>query len=233
MRKSIAMACGFICALVLAVKIDDITSISASALVFTDDPSIKEESSVFRFTDDTKSIPQIEAGETQQTAGDVSGNKIETERKFLVEAGDLPSNMKAIAYKFDFAQTYISYLPEMRVRAFDGRYFFTMKRPADDIGLSREEMQVQITKAEYESLLTKKVGQTIHKTRYQFYVGDTFVYVDVYTGNLAGLVVAEVEFESVEDAEKFTPPSWFGKDVTSDKRYKNASLAKDGLPASE
>ena len=48
--------------------------------------------------------------------------------------------------------------------------------------------------------------------------------------NLSGLIVAEIEFDSVEKAEGFQPPKWFGKDITSDKRYKNAHLSQDGMP---
>lgn len=69
------------------------------------------------------------------------------------------------------------------------------------------------------------------KTRYQFEENGTRIFVDVYSGNLEGLVVAEVEFASVAEAEAFVPPSWFGQDITSDKRYKNANLAKDGMPS--
>lgn len=47
----------------------------------------------------------------------------------------------------------------------------------------------------------------------------------MYEGELAGLVVAEVEFLSEEESEKFIAPDWFGADVTDDKKYKNKNLA--------
>ena len=49
--------------------------------------------------------------------------------------------------------------------------------------------------------------------------------LDVYEGSLAGLVVAEVEFETTEESQRFSPPDWFGKEVTEDKYYKNSHLA--------
>ena len=52
----------------------------------------------------------------------------------------------------------------------------------------------------------------------------------MYTGDLEGLVVAEVEFDSETAAEAFAPPEWFGEDVTEDVRYKNQRLARDGAP---
>jgi CYTH domain-containing protein len=52
--------------------------------------------------------------------------------------------------------------------------------------------------------------------------------LDVYQGSLAGLVVAEIEFESVEESQRFSLPSWFGTEVTEDKHYKNSHLAMKG-----
>ena len=54
------------------------------------------------------------------------------------------------------------------------------------------------------------------------------VELDVYRGLLEGLVVAEVEFESAEENRRFSPPTWFGDEVTNDKHYKNSSLALHG-----
>lgn len=158
---------------------------------------------------------------------------VETERKFLLDLTNLPADMASRSKIYDIVQTYISISPEIRVRQINGSYYyFTLKIPKDEIGLSREEIELRINKQEYEDLLKKQAGDTIHKTRYQFYEGDVYIFVDVYSGPLEGLAVAEVEFKSVEISQAFTPPSWFGKDVTSDKRYKNANLAKDGMPSS-
>ena len=40
------------------------------------------------------------------------------------------------------------------------------------------------------------------------------------------MLLVEVEFESVEQANSFVPPEWFGDDVTNDKRYHNSYLSK-------
>ncbi|MEK7471776.1 MAG: hypothetical protein AAB624_00860 [Patescibacteria group bacterium] len=42
--------------------------------------------------------------------------------------------------------------------------------------------------------------------------------------------MAEVEFNSTEEAEAFVAPDWFGADVTEDKRYGNGDIAKNGFP---
>lgn len=159
----------------------------------------------------------------------------EIERKFVIDPEKLPADMKGRSKIYEIVQTYINYSPEIRVRKInDKTYYFNVKRPKDDTGLAREEIQFRITAEDYETLRKKRVGSTIYKTRYQFYEGDTYVFVDVYTSRkLEGLVVAEVEFESAEAAAAFTPPQWFGKDVTEDSRYKNQNLARYGMPGEE
>jgi len=54
--------------------------------------------------------------------------------------------------------------------------------------------------------------------------------VDVYDGDLAGLVVAEIEFDSPEQGDAFEPPGWLGREVTDDSRYGNRTLAVEGRP---
>ncbi len=61
-------------------------------------------------------------------------------------------------------------------------------------------------------------------------VGAVTIEVDVYSGALEGLVVAEVEFDDPWGAESFIPPYWFGREVTAESAYKNRSLALHGRP---
>jgi adenylate cyclase len=56
------------------------------------------------------------------------------------------------------------------------------------------------------------------------------VEIDVYHAALAGLVVAEVESTSAGESAQFTPPPWFGTEVTEEEAYKNVSLALHGKP---
>ena len=164
---------------------------------------------------------------------------LEIERKFLVNPDDLSIETIAQADHFELVQTYISYEPEVRVRQgtiqvngrANKRYYFTMKLPKDEVGLSRSELEFQISSQVYQDLLQKQVGKTIYKTRLQFKEGEHIFSVDIYHGSeLAGLAVAEVEFDNLESAQSFIPPKWLGLEVTADKRYKNANLAKNGKP---
>ncbi len=157
---------------------------------------------------------------------------IEVERKYLIDINNLPENI-GNSDTLEIVQTYISFSPEMRVRKTnDLYYFFTMKLPKDEIGLAREEIEFMITLEQYEELLKKQVGNTIYKTRYQYQENGIKIDVDIYSHELNGLAVAEVEFANVNKSKSFTPPSWFGLEVTSDLRYKNANLAHYGMPTS-
>ena len=54
--------------------------------------------------------------------------------------------------------------------------------------------------------------------------------VDVYAGELSGLVVAEIEFSSEEESERFEAPDWLGRELTGEREFENATLAQEGLP---
>ena len=174
-----------------------------------------------------------EEDNVQTEGSSATAGKVETERKFLLDINNLPWDLMNLGIKYEFVQTYLNYSPEMRIRARTGYrndFYMTIKIPLDNTGLSRQEIEFFISEDEYNELLKKKVDNTIFKTRYEFWVNGHYVAVDIYKEDLAGLAVSEVAFKSVEAANAYNPPEWFGKDVTSDKRFKNASLAKNGLP---
>ena len=60
--------------------------------------------------------------------------------------------------------------------------------------------------------------------------GRLTIELDIFEGDLAPLKLAEVEFETKEEAESFLPPKWFGKDVTFSSDYHNSTLSRVGLP---
>ena len=49
--------------------------------------------------------------------------------------------------------------------------------------------------------------------------------LDIFHGMHNGLILVEVEFPSVEVADAFVAPAWFGEDVSADPRYRNSYLA--------
>jgi adenylate cyclase len=116
----------------------------------------------------------------------------------------------------------------VRVRRRDGRAWLTVKSGA---GRVRVEEEIEIEAERFERLWPLTEGRRIEKSRYEIPAGEGLVIeLDVYAGDLDGLVTAEVEFASEEAAEAFAAPDWLGADVTDDPRYKNQRLARHGAP---
>jgi adenylate cyclase len=116
---------------------------------------------------------------------------------------------------------------EVRVRDRGGTLVLGVKGGR---GLKRSEVEVEIDAATFDELWSLATVRRIDKTRYRMPTGGHTAELDVYTGALKGLVVAEVEFTSREEAEAFNPPAWFGDELTDDPRWANAALATDGPP---
>jgi adenylate cyclase len=117
---------------------------------------------------------------------------------------------------------------ETRVRSRAGEYFLTTKSGS---GLVRRETSIELTAEQYEQLWPATEGARVTKVRHELSIaGGLTLELDVYTGELAGLIVAEVEFPDEDTANAFTAPEWFGADVTSDSAYKNHALAVNGRP---
>ena len=143
---------------------------------------------------------------------------MEIERKFLIK--ELP-DLKGVKLD-EIKQGYFSITPEKRVRKKGKTYILTEKGEGD---LVREEREEIISKEYGEELFKLSKTYIIEKTRYYIPHGEYTIELDIYGGKHKGLVVAEVEFPSVEKAESFVPPCWFGEDITKDKSYKNMMLA--------
>ena len=116
---------------------------------------------------------------------------------------------------------------EVRVRRKDKRFYQTVKIGK---GVQRTEVEVELSRVQFDNLWPLTAGRRVEKVRYEMGEGVWTIELDVYCGRLKGLVVAEVEFENVDESSRFVPPPWFGRDVTDDDRYKNATLAYKGTP---
>ncbi len=151
----------------------------------------------------------------------------EIERKYLVKA--LPDNLEQYPHK-DIVQGYLAITEdgtEVRLRQKGKKYFQTVKSGA---GKTRFESEIEITKDQFESLWVATNGKRVEKTRYEIPHEGGNIELDVYHGDLDGLLSAEIEFSSEEDSNKFIAPEWLSEEVTEDKRYKNQNLALHGMP---
>ena len=90
----------------------------------------------------------------------------------------------------------------------------------------REEHNLPLTKESYEHLRTKIDGRLITKKRYCIPYGIYTIELDIFEGDLAPLVLAEVEFPTEQEANAFPPPDWFIEDVTFSPLYHNSFLSQ-------
>lgn len=146
---------------------------------------------------------------------------MEIERKYLIDT--LPDNLECYPQK-KIEQGYLCTDPVVRIRKQNDQYFLTYKSQGL---LSREEYNLPLTQEAYEHLKTKTDGYLISKTRYLLPLDSTHtIELDVFDAPFAPLYMAEVEFAALEEAENFTPPHWFGADVTFDGSYHNSAMSK-------
>lgn len=151
---------------------------------------------------------------------------IEIERKFLVindawrTAADAGIRLR---------QGYLSRVTgadavrsSVRVRTDGARAFLNIKSAT--LGIRRQEYEYPIPLADAEALLADLcVGAVVEKTRYHVAMGAHVWEIDVFAGDNAGLVVAEIELG--DEAEPFQRPDWLGEEVSDDPRYYNVCLA--------
>jgi len=147
---------------------------------------------------------------------------MEIERKYLVPA--LPAGYQNYP-SHAIEQAYLCTEPVVRIRREDGEYYLTYKSKGL---LAREEYNLPLTKEAYEHLLAKADGIILAKRRYLIPLESDglTIELDVFSGAWEGLVLAEVEFPCLEDAESFRPPEWFGEDVTFSGEYQNSRLSQ-------
>lgn len=154
----------------------------------------------------------------------------EIERKFLVES--LPEDIEQYPNE-DIVQGYLAIMEdgtEIRLRNKGDKYFQTVKSGR---GKTRMELEIEITQEQYELFWVMTEVKRVEKKRYQIPHEKGIIELDVYGGDLDGLLSVEIEFKDQDASEDFKAPEWFGREVTEDPNYKNQSLALNGIPKQE
>ena len=152
---------------------------------------------------------------------------MEIERKYLVR--ELPSDLDRYPH-IEIEQCYLCTSPTVRVRRMGDVYVLTVK---ENLSMGRvgeaihnREEEFLLDAEAYDRLKSKCEGQPVVKTRYRIPLQGGFTAeLDLFHGVHEGLRLVEVEFPDTEDSDTFTPPDWFGEDVSSDHRYRNSWLA--------
>ncbi len=144
----------------------------------------------------------------------------EIERKFLIKK--LPENLNQYPFHV-MQQGYLNTDPVVRVRKEDDSCYLTYKGRGF---LEREEYNLPLTEEAYLHLIKKADGKIIGKRRYLIPFGKYTIELDLFEEPFKPLIIAEVEFESVEEANAFIGPDWFAEDVTGDYHYSNSYLSR-------
>lgn len=149
---------------------------------------------------------------------------LEIERKFVVrddgwrqlEIGSAP-----------IEQGYFARTPlvSARVRIYGENGYITLKSAGGKDTLSRHEFEYKIPATDAAEMIRQfSIEAPIRKVRYDVPFGGNIWTVDVFEDANAGLVLAEIELESADQA--ITLPRWVGEEVTNDPRFENSSLAR-------
>ncbi|MDP9141475.1 MAG: CYTH domain-containing protein [Pseudomonadota bacterium] len=147
---------------------------------------------------------------------------IEIERKFLVMGDGWRARVtRSVAMR----QGYLSReagKASVRVRLEDGVANLNIK--AAVVGSARAEFEYAIDPAEAAEILGSLCVGRVEKTRHYVEVDGLVWEIDEFTGDNAGLIVAELELASVDQA--FGRPDWLGHEVTEERRYYNHALSQ-------
>ena len=148
---------------------------------------------------------------------------MEIERKFTIKKLPDLSNTPAS----HIVQAYLNTDPVIRIRKEDDSYYMTHKGKGL---LSREEYNLPLNEDAFNHMLPKADGIIISKMRYRIPYQSHTIELDIFEKELEPLILAEVEFDSEEEAHSFLMPDWFDTDVTMDSRYHNSNLSKGITP---
>lgn len=111
----------------------------------------------------------------------------------------------------------------VRVRIAEGQGFLNIK--SGTLGIQRSEYEYPIPLAEAEEILDILCEKPLlEKTRHYLKFDQHLWEIDEFSGENAGLIVAEVELSRID--EPFARPDWLGEDVSHDIRYYNSQLAR-------
>lgn len=158
---------------------------------------------------------------------------LEIERKFLLpEYPDqlIREGQLEILTRHNIDQTYLAIDggQELRVRKITdldtGEVTFTHTFK-DGKGISREEIEYSISEGLYNQMIDAVKAVPLIKERLTGVWNGVTIEIDVY--NQLKLSVLEVEFSSLEDAESFIAPDWFGEDVSTDRQYSNKTVWRE------
>lgn len=153
-------------------------------------------------------------------------HRVEYERRFLVR--DLPREKpwavrRIVDHYIDGTRVRLRESVGMVDGAPERVMKLTQKIPQPDgaPGMQGTLTTMYLGEAEYR-IFVQLPAAVIRKTRYSF----PPLGVDAFEGDLKGLFIAEMEFDTEEAMQAFTPPTWLGHEISDDPRFNGGRLAR-------
>jgi CYTH domain-containing protein len=154
-------------------------------------------------------------------------DNIEIELELTYLACEIPKELKGATPR----KLLDIYIPEnadrpfIRLRQKDQRYEITKKRPIDDEDASRQtEQTIPLDQVEFAALSIAS-QRRVEKDRYEVNIEGHRAEVDIFQGELAGLVLIDFEFETLAGMQAFRPPECCSADVTQERFLAGGQLA--------
>jgi adenylate cyclase len=147
---------------------------------------------------------------------------IEIERKFLLRSNDWRRQVVASA---ELVQGYLARTERCSIRVRIADEEATLNFKGLTVGMSRSEYEYPVPLADAREMIDEYCGdRLIEKHRHIVEHAGHRWEIDEFRGANAGLVVAELELDSREEA--FERPAWLGREVTDEERYYNIALVE-------
>lgn len=144
---------------------------------------------------------------------------LEIERKFLLASDAWRA---AVERSVPMRQAYLGGTGvSVRIRIAGDRALINIKQ--NRLGMAREEFEYPVPMDDGLRLTALAGGGRVEKTRHYLHVGGMLWEIDEFEGDNQGLVVAEIELQSADQA--FERPDWLGREVTDEERYYNVALS--------
>ena len=155
---------------------------------------------------------------------------MEIERKWLIEEDNLPDDVKTYA-GHRINQGYLNPSDEYLIRVRHNKSIQHPEKEKDTYKLEikskgllvRDEWRFDTTEDMFWEIF-RKCSKSVSKTRYYMIVDKYQYEIDFF--DAYDFITLEIEFDSLDEANAFKAPAWFGEDVTFKPEYKNVNLAK-------
>src|SRR5262245_47902305 len=155
---------------------------------------------------------------------------VERERRWLCR--DVPREQVILSERITDLYVADCRLRLREARPIDGQPArLRLSRKADIDARTRLVTSIYLPEQEFAVLAASLPGRRLIKLRHRLKSPPSIVLsVDQFEGELAGLVVLEAEFDTLELMNDFAAPDFALREVTDDRRYGGGHLVEHGLP---